>query len=74
MCFVLTVLVGYDNLFETMFVCLEKFNKLTAVPEFPLQCLFKLYSLPSLSRIVFYRGFYNSHDFSHMAPPRDCLR
>ena len=33
-----------------------------------------VYSLPSLSRIVFYCGFYKSHDFSHMAPPPDCLR
>ena len=43
MCYVLTVLVGYDNLFKAMFVCLEQFNKLTARPEFPLQCLFKLH-------------------------------
>ena len=36
MCYVLTILVGYDNLFKNMFVCLEQFNKLTARPEFLL--------------------------------------
>ena len=35
---------------------------------------FWVYSFPSFSRIVFYRGLYKSHNFSHMAPPRDCLR
>ena len=48
--------------------CLQKYSyRSTRLGVLRIQRL-NIYSLPSLSWIVVYRGIYKSHDFSHMAP------